>query len=68
MTADDIVNFDLLLRRETAEAHTVDTATYHLLTMNILRVAGCPSEFKNNNINFYDLSDKEVTRSCRVVL
>ena len=68
VAADGVVNFDLSLQRETMETHAVDTATYHLLSTNMLCMAGYLSKFKNDNFKFYDMSGNKITRSCQAVL
>ncbi len=43
--ANDIVHFNLPLQQEAMKAHTVDTVTYNLLSMNMLRKAGYLAKF-----------------------
>ena len=65
---DNIVNFYLLLWWEAMEAHTVNTATYNLLSMNMLRKIGYSAKFVNDKVQFFDLQGKKITRSCQAVL
>ncbi len=66
--ADEIVHFNLPLRQEATEAHTVDTATYNLLSMNMLRKAGYAAEFIEDQVQFFDVRGEKITRSRQAVL
>ena len=51
----DVVHFNLLLRKEATEAHTVNTATYNLLSMNMLRKAGYSAKFIEDTVRFFNV-------------
>ena len=57
--SNNIVHFYLLLRQEAIEAHIVDRAKNHLLSMNMLQAAGYLSKFIKDISRFYNVHSKQ---------
>ncbi len=68
VAADDVVHFNLSLRKEATETHIVKTATYNLLSMNMLQKSGYADEFIDDKVQFFDVRDEKITRSRQAVL